>query len=60
MQRLTLIIDVDDPASKRVAERRGYSREGVLRSSYFKQGRRADVELWSRLARDPAPVTTPR
>jgi len=58
MQRLTLTIDVDNPASKRVAERCAYTREGVLRSTYFKQGRRSDVELWSRLPTDPAPVTT--
>jgi len=58
MQRLTLTIDVDNPASKKVAERCAYTREGVLRSTYFKQGRRTDVELWSRLLSDPAPVTT--
>jgi RimJ/RimL family protein N-acetyltransferase len=54
MRRLTLTIDVGNPASKRVAERCAYRREGVLRSTYFKQGRRSDVELWSRLPSDPA------
>jgi RimJ/RimL family protein N-acetyltransferase len=53
--RAYLIIDVDNPASKRVAERAGYSLEGVMRSTYLKQGRRSDTELWSRLPSDPAP-----
>ena len=57
--RASLVIDVDNPASKRVAERAGYSFEGVMRSTYLKQGRRSDTELWSRLPGDP-PVTTAR
>jgi RimJ/RimL family protein N-acetyltransferase len=52
MQRLELLISVDNPASKRVAERAGYVREGVLRSLWFKQGRREDTEIWSRLPGD--------
>ena len=56
VQRAYLMIDVDNPASKRVAERAGYRLEGVMRSTYLKQGRRADTELWSRLPGDP-PVT---
>ena len=53
MVRLELLISVDNAASKKVAERCGYVREGVLRSAYFKQGRREDTEIWSRLATDP-------
>lgn len=49
MLRLELAIDVENAPSKRVAERCGYEREGVLRSVHVKQGIRADVELWSRL-----------
>jgi RimJ/RimL family protein N-acetyltransferase len=52
-QRVYLIIDVDNHASLRVAERCGYRREGVMRSIHVKQGQRADVELWSRLPTDP-------
>jgi RimJ/RimL family protein N-acetyltransferase len=48
--RLELIIDVDNAASKRVAGRCGYEREGMLRSVHVKQGLRADVEMWARLA----------
>lgn len=53
MVRLTLIIDAENPASKRVAERCGYELEGVMRSTYLKQGRRIDAELWSRIRRSP-------
>jgi RimJ/RimL family protein N-acetyltransferase len=59
VQRAYLIIDVGNPASGRVAARAGYTREGVMRSTYLKQGRRSDTELWSRLPGDP-PVTSAR
>jgi RimJ/RimL family protein N-acetyltransferase len=51
--RVELWIDVVNEASKRVAERCGYVREAVLRSVYFKQGKRRDFEIWSRLPTDP-------
>jgi RimJ/RimL family protein N-acetyltransferase len=53
MARLELMIVVHNEASKIVARRCGYVREGVLRSAHFKQGRREDTEIWSRLATDP-------
>lgn len=52
LERLELRISVDNMASKRVAERCGYAREGVLRSVYVKDGLREDTEIWSRLASD--------
>jgi RimJ/RimL family protein N-acetyltransferase len=52
MQRLELLISVDNEGSKRVAVRCGYVREGVLRSHYFKSGLREDTEIWSRLPSD--------
>jgi RimJ/RimL family protein N-acetyltransferase len=52
MLRLELLISVDNAASKKVAERCGYVREGVLRNAYVKPGRREDTEIWSRLATD--------
>jgi RimJ/RimL family protein N-acetyltransferase len=55
VQRLRLVVDVENPASLRVAERSGYVREGVLRSVHFKNGRRIDAVLLSRLPSDPAP-----
>src|SRR5919201_4381202 len=50
--RLELWIDVVNGASKRVADRCGYLREGTLRSVHFKQGQRRDFEIWSRLRKD--------
>jgi RimJ/RimL family protein N-acetyltransferase len=54
-QRLTLLIDIENIGSQRVAERAGYQLEGVLRNSYFKQDLRSDTQLWSRLPTDPFP-----
>ncbi len=50
--RLELMISVGNAASKVVAERAGYVREGVLRSLYVKEGVREDHELWSCLPSD--------
>jgi RimJ/RimL family protein N-acetyltransferase len=50
--RVQLYISADNEASKRVAVKCGYVREGVLRSAYVKPGLREDTELWSRLATD--------
>jgi RimJ/RimL family protein N-acetyltransferase len=50
--RLELLISVENHASKRVAERAGYVREGVLRSLWVKDGVREDTEIWSRLTSD--------
>jgi RimJ/RimL family protein N-acetyltransferase len=50
--RIVLIIDVGNPASARVAERCGYTREGVMRSIHLKPGVRVDAALWSRLPSD--------
>jgi RimJ/RimL family protein N-acetyltransferase len=50
--RASLVIDVANVASQRIAVRAGYTLEGVLRSSYFKQGMRSDVQIWSRLPSD--------
>jgi RimJ/RimL family protein N-acetyltransferase len=51
--RIYLIIDVENAASGRVAERCGYVREGVMRSIHLKQDIRVDAALWSRLPSDP-------
>lgn len=51
-QRLELLIGIDNEPSKRVAEKCGYLREGVLRSFAVKPGVREDMELWSRLPTD--------
>jgi RimJ/RimL family protein N-acetyltransferase len=51
--RVYLQIDVENAASEKVAERAGYTREGVLRSVWLKPGRRIDQAVWSRLPSDP-------
>lgn len=51
--RVELMINVENAASKVVAERCGYSLEGVMRSVHLKDEVRGDVELWSRLPDDP-------
>jgi RimJ/RimL family protein N-acetyltransferase len=50
--RIVLIINADNAASERVAERCGYTREGVLRSIHLKQDIRVDAAVWSRLPSD--------
>jgi RimJ/RimL family protein N-acetyltransferase len=50
--RIELWISAGNEPSKRVAEKAGYLHEGTLRSYHFKQGRREDFEIWSRLASD--------
>ena len=52
LERVELRIDVSNVASLRVAERLGYVRDGVLRSSHFKQGIRVDLAVYSRLPGD--------
>jgi RimJ/RimL family protein N-acetyltransferase len=52
LERIELRIDVENAASERVAERAGYTREGVLRSVAFKEGLRADIAIWSCLRGD--------
>ncbi|MEX0673410.1 MAG: GNAT family protein [Gaiellaceae bacterium] len=49
--RLQLRADVENVASNRVAEKAGFTREGVLRASRWNSrlGRRSDFALWSLL-----------
>jgi RimJ/RimL family protein N-acetyltransferase len=52
LERIELLIDVDNPASEVVAQRCGYTREGVLRWTFLKPGVRSDTIVYSRLRRD--------
>jgi RimJ/RimL family protein N-acetyltransferase len=54
--RVELRISIYNEPSRRVAERCGYVRDGVLRSAHVKQGVREDTEVWSRLPSDPDPA----
>ncbi len=47
MQRVTALVSTDNPASSRVAEKVGYTFEGVLRSVHHINGRRGDLQSWS-------------
>jgi RimJ/RimL family protein N-acetyltransferase len=55
MVRVQLVTHLDNERSQRVAERRGFSREGVLRAWEPVKDEQPDVVMWSRLASDPAP-----
>ena len=53
LERITVLVDLDNVASQRTAEKAGFTREGVLRG-YGRHPRRGRVDLWSfsRLATD--------
>jgi RimJ/RimL family protein N-acetyltransferase len=54
LPRLQLTTFPGNSSSERVAEKCGFSREGVLRSWLEQRGERRDVTMWSRLPGDPA------
>jgi RimJ/RimL family protein N-acetyltransferase len=54
LERIELWIDLENRGSERVAERAGYTQEGVLRSYWFKEDIRRDFGIWSRVRSDPA------
>lgn len=53
VDRMQLNIHPDNAASKRVAEKSGFTFEGVMRGCWFHQGEYQDLEVWS-LLRDEA------
>ncbi len=52
VNRIRLIIHPNNRASRRVAEKSGFTFEGVARGAWFHQGRNHDVEVWSLLRTD--------
>lgn len=52
LERVELRISQENVPSLKVAERAGFVREGVLRSMHFKQGKRVDLVLFSRIRAD--------
>jgi RimJ/RimL family protein N-acetyltransferase len=61
IDRIELFHAVDNPASRRVAEKAGFTQEGHLRRSYrYGDGAKHDELLWSRLADDPPPEVSSR
>ena len=57
LERVELLINTDNAASIRVAERCAYVHEGVRRSTYLKPGRRVDTVVYSRLPSDASEPT---
>ncbi|WVZ60847.1 hypothetical protein U9M48_010814 [Paspalum notatum var. saurae] len=55
LARVEALVDMDNPASQRVAEKAGFRREGVLRRHYWHKGRARDMVIYSFLATDPLP-----
>jgi RimJ/RimL family protein N-acetyltransferase len=49
MERITISADPENAASRRVAEKAGFTFEGVLRSFYVNKGRRHDAASYSLL-----------
>ncbi len=47
MLRVSALISVDNTASSRVAQKAGYTFEGVLRSMHHIDARRVDLQSWS-------------
>jgi RimJ/RimL family protein N-acetyltransferase len=52
LERIELLIDAANPGSEVVAQRAGYTREGVLRWTYLKPGLRSDTIVYSLLRRE--------
>ena len=55
LARLELLAEPENGASQQLAERAGFTREGLLRSYRLMKGRRVDFICYSLLASDPQP-----
>lgn len=55
LNRLELVADIDNVASRRVAEKLGFRLEGTKREGTFVDGRGVDVHLYGLIASDPRP-----
>jgi RimJ/RimL family protein N-acetyltransferase len=55
LARVEALVDVDNAASHRVAEKAGFRREGVLRRHYWHKGRSRDLVIYSFVSGDPFP-----
>ena len=55
LNRLELVADVDNAASRRVAEKLGFRHEGTKREGAFVDGRGRDVHMFGLIASDPRP-----
>lgn len=53
--RIHLVIVPENAASRRIAERCGFTLEGTMRGAFFNEGRNQDVLMYSLLRTDPRP-----
>jgi RimJ/RimL family protein N-acetyltransferase len=53
--RIQLVILPDNGASRRIAEKCGFTLDGTLRGPFFHRGRNVDVLMYSLLRTDPRP-----
>ena len=53
--RIHLVIVPENAASRRIAEKCGFTLEGTARGAFFNDGRNQDVVLYSLLRTDPRP-----
>ena len=53
--RIQLVVLPNNAASRRIAEKCGFTLEGVLREPFFHRGRNVDVLMYSLLRTDPRP-----
>jgi RimJ/RimL family protein N-acetyltransferase len=57
--RIQLVIVPDNHASRRIADKCGFTLEGTVRGAFFNGGRNQDVLLYSLLRDDPRPWHAP-
>ena len=57
--RIQLVIVPENAASRRIAEKCGFTLEGTVRGAFFNDGRNQDVLLYSLLRTDPRPWHAP-
>jgi RimJ/RimL family protein N-acetyltransferase len=60
LNRIELVADLDNYASRRIAERLGMQREGIKRGGTVVAGESIDVYLYGLLATDPRPPSRAR
>jgi len=58
VNRMQLNIHPENAASKRVAEKCGFTFESIMRGCWFHRGRYHDLEIWSMLRSEWTPVTS--
>jgi len=52
LKRIEIVVDVDNKASQRVAEKSGATREGILRNRLAQHGKPTDAVMFSLIPRD--------